>query len=84
MSNIRNVQWNNEVPAMLMPGMLVRHKDGAVQLIGDIDSEFSLAPASDVAMQFFLDGLTAWAWLIQPSELDWLEDMASRKTRTQE
>ncbi len=84
MSNTRNVQWNNDKPEQLIPGMLVRHKDGAVQLIGDVDSEFSLAPASDVAMQFFLDGLNGWAWLIQPNELDWLEDMASRKTRAQE
>ena len=84
MSNIRQVQWNNEKPAQLMPGMLVRHRDGVVQLIGDVDSEFSLAPASELAMAIFLDGIASWAWLIQPAELEWLEDMASRKTRTQE
>lgn len=73
MSNIRQVQWSTEIPERLEPGMLVRTSKG-VKLVG-----------SDVSHARLLWSVAdAWAWLIQPHELNWLEDMANRKTRTQE
>lgn len=76
MSNIRNVQWNEGAPKEVLPGMLLLWDatDGSVHLVGhehDIRADE-------------LEYIERWAWLIQPHELNWLEDMASRKTRTQE
>lgn len=75
MSNIRNVQWNEGAPEKLEPGMLVEAAMGGIYLCG------SLVPNGSPEE---LSSLKRWAWLIQPHELNWLEDMASRKTRTQE
>lgn len=76
MSNIRQVQWNEGVPALLMPGMLVQFLTGIIELYGSeiTDTQRDVVAAMGVR----------WAWLVKPHELTWLEDMASRKTRTQE
>lgn len=50
-----------------------------VLLIGDTPPEGPLFDSMPAPMV-----IKRWAWLIQPHELNWLEDMASRKTRTQE
>lgn len=81
MSNIRQVQWNEGAPKKLEPGMVIKSKDGNIRLVGNI------APQTPSSIHSMLDWDTrevaGWAWLIQPHELNWLEDMASRKTRTQ-
>lgn len=79
MSNIRQVQWNEGAPARMETGMILRYREGPPSLIGGIPGGsygWSLTKEKDE--------VTGWAWLIQPHELNWLEDMASRKTRTQE
>ncbi|MGC6992795.1 hypothetical protein ACP0J1_29440 [Pseudomonas aeruginosa] len=74
MSNIRNVQWNEGAPEKLEPGMLIA-MGNAVMLIGHLDHyAMSLSPEPDI----YLECTTRWAWLIQPHELAWLEDMANK------
>lgn len=76
MSNIRNLQWNEGAPDEILPGMLLlwEDTDGSIYLVGhehDICDEES---------QY----IARWAWLIQPHELAWLEDMANKhKARAQ-
>ncbi|MFW5186144.1 hypothetical protein [Pseudomonas aeruginosa] len=70
MSNIRNVQWNEGAPDEILPGMLLlwEDTDGSIYLVGhehDICDEES---------QY----IARWAWLIQPHEFAWLEDMANK------
>jgi len=72
MSNIRQVQWNDKAPQKIQPGMLIERWDGKIDLIGTC------------RISVMKPLIKRWAWLIQPHELNWLEDMASRKTRTQE
>ncbi|QJP08385.1 hypothetical protein [Pseudomonas multiresinivorans] len=89
MSNIRQVQWNEGAPKQLEPGMVIRSAvyEG-IFLIGTVDAagESSLTtPWTRKELdEEQRSNVIAWAWLIQPHELNWLEDMASRKTRTQE
>ncbi|MDP5677860.1 hypothetical protein UJK07_15585 [Pseudomonas aeruginosa] len=70
MSNIRNVQWNEGVPALLMPGMLVQFLTGIIELYGSeiTDTQRDVVAAMGVR----------WAWLVKPHELTWLEDMANK------
>lgn len=82
MSNIRQVQWNEGAPQKLEPGMLVKSADGDVRLVGHLAPK--TAAEAHAMLDWDLREVRAWAWLIQPHELNWLEDMASRKTRTQE
>ncbi|WP_334181046.1 hypothetical protein [Pseudomonas nitroreducens] len=84
MSNIRNVQWNEGAPAELEAGMLLQNQRGEQILIGDCDVFGSPDRGFRDEEVDILASTTRWAWLIQPHELNWLEDMASRKTRTQE
>ncbi|MBG6289505.1 hypothetical protein I5I61_18785 [Pseudomonas nitroreducens] len=79
MSNIRQVQWNEGAPVMVQPGMLIDEDLYGVLLIGDTPPEGPLFDSMPAPMV-----IKRWAWLIQPHELNWLEDMAFRKTRTQE
>lgn len=82
MSNIRQVQWNEGAPEKLEPGMVIDLFDCgpcAAEGICLVGSDIS-AELAEAGRQFCI----RWAWLIQPHELNWLEDMASRKTRTQE
>lgn len=79
MSSVRQVQWNEGAPAVLVAGMIIEDEDDGFLVIGDIlidGAPFSESRQAPVVKR--------WAWLIQPHELNWLEDMASRKTRTQE
>ncbi|HIE0453198.1 hypothetical protein H2O01_29235 [Pseudomonas aeruginosa] len=70
MSNIRNVQWNEGAPKELKAGMLLEYADGLVSLIG---TNFEQSPDRSVFAV-----AKRWAWLIQPHELAWLEDMANK------
>lgn len=76
MSNIRNVQWVPGKPEAFRPGMILEMQNGDVHLVG--------TGTSSIQLMGWRFGCKRWAWLIQPHELAWLEDMASRKTRTQE
>lgn len=82
MSNIRQVQWNNEAPEKIRPGMLLDTVNDGVVLVGDLLDDGCIC--SDNWEPIEAEEIKRWAWLIQPHELKWLEDMASRKTRTQE
>jgi hypothetical protein len=84
MSNIRQVQWNEGAPAKLEPGMLIEWPSGAVAIVGHIDDWLSHDSGRPDLRAERIAEIKRWAWLIQPHELNWLEDMASRKTRTQE
>ena len=85
MSNIRQVQWNTEIPERLEPGMLIKvmfYDEEYTYLVGtSLDDGSTIG---DDGARIEPRHITRWAWLIQPHELNWLEDMASRKTRTQE
>lgn len=79
MSNIRQVQWVPGRPEKLRTGMVISitvFYEDRIVLIGDFMEE--------AYRENLRAGCMKWAWLIQPHELNWLEDMASRKTRTQE
>lgn len=76
MSNIRQVQWNEGAPEKLQAGMLIEMKNKPIFLVG--------GPIDRPSFTHSFKSIKRWAWLIQPHELNWLEDMASRKTRTQE
>lgn len=84
MSNIRQVQWNEGAPEHLEAGMILCNQRGEQILIGDCDVFGSPDRGSRDEEADILANTTSWARLIQPHELNWLEDMESRKTRTQE
>lgn len=90
MSNIRQVQWNEGAPEQLEAGMILCNERGNTLIVGDVDIFGSpdildsLNGTNRDEEEKVLEAVTRWAWLIQPHELNWLEDMASRKTRTQE
>lgn len=67
---ITNVQWNEGAPKELKAGMLLEYADGLVSLIG---TNFEQSPDRSVFAV-----AKRWAWLIQPHELAWLEDMANK------
>lgn len=78
--SIRNIDWIDGAPEKLEPGMIIHGEDDHFFLIGHFDDSYGCAidPA-------FLDGLDEdiaaikrWGWLVQPHELEWLADMATR------
>lgn len=82
MSNIRQVQWNEGAPEKLEPGMLVLLSD-----YGDDGEPGMVLIGCDIPAdaQWIVDEFCIkWGRLVEQHELDWLADMASRKTRTQE
>lgn len=64
---MKDVKWIEGAPEKLEPGMLIEAAMGGIYLCGSLIPEGS--PAD-------LDGISRWAWLIQPHELDWVERMA--------
>lgn len=60
---MRNVQWNEGAPEKLEPGMVVKRANGKLEIIGHF-------------MRAHEHPVHAWAWLIQPYQLEWLESMA--------
>ncbi|EPO5559746.1 hypothetical protein P3795_30725 [Pseudomonas aeruginosa] len=83
MSNIRNVQWNEGAPKQLEPGMVIRSASyEGVFLIGAVDAAGESSLATPLTRKELDEdqrsAVIAWAWLIKPHELAWLEDMASK------
>ncbi|MGG4646022.1 hypothetical protein [Pseudomonas aeruginosa] len=70
MSNIRNVQWNEGAPEKLQAGMLIEIIGKPIFLVG--------GPIDSPAFTHSFKKIKRWAWLIQPHELAWLEDMANK------
>lgn len=69
---ITNDEWNEGAPEKLQAGMLILWKNGKVLIHGgyrDSPKGASLSKSK---------GVKAWAWLIKPQELAWLEDMANK------
>ncbi|HBO2162009.1 TPA: hypothetical protein NIA63_005523 [Pseudomonas aeruginosa] len=73
---ITNVEWNEGAPAKLEPGMVIDFR-GAVLLIGHVSRE-DYMNSPEYGPWEDLSDITRWAWLIQPHELAWLEDMANK------
>lgn len=69
MTSIRNIDWTEESPERVEPGMLIRSASGSIELVGT-DCASSARRLKQLAV--------AWAWLIQPYQLEWLEDMAQK------
>lgn len=85
---MQNLKWNEGAPDKLEPGMVVR--------VGDPVNRVLLVGHSDAAGESKLSGpderleklpealkpyLLAWAWVIKPYELKWLEDMAGKHAK---
>ena len=60
--SIRNLQWTAGAPEKLEPGMLLLYPTGSVLIVGDCSDSMP-------------DGEIAWAWLIQPHTVEWIEAM---------
>lgn len=61
--SIRNLQWIKGAPDRLEPGMLLLYGTGSVLIVGDCCDSTP-------------DGVSAWAWLVQPHTVEWIEAMA--------
>ncbi|HBO1194490.1 hypothetical protein Q8W87_05490 [Pseudomonas aeruginosa] len=68
---ITNVEWNEGAPKMVAPGMAILWDDGRILIHGGFRD-------TPVCRLFEEERVKAWAWLIQPHELAWLEDMANK------
>ncbi|WP_349573101.1 hypothetical protein [Azotobacter salinestris] len=62
--SIRNLQWNEGAPEKLEPGMLLLYGTGSVLIVGDCS-------------EMMPDGVSAWAWLVKPHTVEWIEAMAA-------
>lgn len=65
---MKDVKWIEGAPEKLEPGMLVLWDSGIVEVVGTELPEIAEVMYSD---------MKAWAWLIQPHELEWVERMAN-------
>ncbi len=68
--SIRTLEWHKGAPEKLKPGMLVMRGGRA----NDICVVGSLMYRADE--ESLMDNAVAWAWLVQPHEIEWLESMA--------
>ncbi|WP_225001942.1 hypothetical protein [Pseudomonas aeruginosa] len=80
---ITNVEWNEGAPKQLEPGMVIRSAvyEG-IFLIGTVDAAGESSLTSPWTRKELDEeqrsNVIAWAWLIKPQELAWLEDMANK------
>ncbi|HGM7647976.1 TPA: hypothetical protein ACKP9G_003723 [Pseudomonas aeruginosa] len=76
---ITNVEWSEGAPDKLEPGMLIRAMfcdEEYTYLVGtSLDDGSTIG---DEGAVIGLQHITRWAWLIQPHELAWLENMANK------
>ncbi|QQE90464.1 hypothetical protein [Azotobacter chroococcum] len=62
--SIRSLEWTAGAPEKPEPGMLLLYSTGSVLIVGDCSD---LMP----------DGSVAWARLVQPHDIEWIEAMAA-------
>lgn len=74
--SIRTLEWHKGAPEKLEPGMLVMHDDQRPILIGDSDQFCRFGLVDFAHIEEVRNSISAWAWLIQPHEIEWLESMA--------
>lgn len=69
---MKDVKWIEGAPEKIEPGMLVLVRD--VEYEGVWLAGSGIDPDSEIA--WVMANCVAWAWLIQPHELEWVERMA--------
>ena len=62
--SIRALEWTAGAPERLEPGMLLLYSTGSVLIVGDCSDAMP-------------DGEIAWAWLVRPHTVEWIEAMAA-------
>lgn len=67
---MRNVQWIEGIPDDFDPGMILMDDDGDIFIVGN--------GTDPMQESIWRRCVKAWAWLIQPYQREWLEDMAKR------
>lgn len=72
---MNDVKWIDGAPEKLEPGMLVMCQGKAI-LIGHSDPCCRYGLVEFGHIDEVLKSVAAWAWLIQPHELEWVERMA--------
>lgn len=80
-----DIDWVKGAPARLEAGMVVQWYDGQLSIIGHYDERMSvelldiaqIAMAVDLSLE--LSEIAAWAWLVKPHELEWIEAIGARK-----
>lgn len=68
--SIRNIQFSTDMPNAIEPGMFLQWEDDSFTLMG--------SDVPDNALEIFKEYGKAWGYLVQPHELEWLADMATR------
>jgi hypothetical protein len=69
---MKDVKWIDGAPEKIEPGMLVLVRDGEFEGVWIAGSEIDFG----LDEHWFAGCCIAWAWLIQPHEIEWLESMA--------
>lgn len=80
-----DIDWVKGSPASLQAGMVVQWYDGQLSIIGHYDEVMSvdcldaaqIAIVHDLTLE--LSEIVAWAWLVKPHELEWIEAIGARK-----
>lgn len=74
---MRNLEWFEGKPDLIEAGMILKSNSGLMVIVGHVDC--LLSPVTGLPNKFdILSSTVGWAWLIQPYQLEWLEDMAKR------
>ncbi len=74
-----DIDWVKGAPDELRAGMIVQYRSGSVMLIGHVDDKLCVDPATYEHWETFMDYIEAWAWLVKPHELEWIEAIGARK-----
>lgn len=69
--SIRNLQWTAGAPEKLEPGMLLLVRDG------DYEGTWLVGSDTESDQSWALSCCAAWAWLVQPHTIEWIEAMAA-------
>lgn len=68
----RNLEWFYGAPEKIEPGMILRYPEGQLSLVGGM---------AGAKLPYCGDAI-AWAWLVTPAELEWLEAMAKTNAKS--